>query len=100
MYVDVVVGLVFVALYLQVRSQNAETPANKIFFELVALLAAIALMGATYDIASASYGAQVAGIVNAVYFVLWIAFILELAFLLVAVCMAAGVMYWWWINKK
>lgn len=81
---DAVVCIAFIMLYWQFRSTKSETPANRIFFDLLALITAIALVGLTYDIASAQYSSQIAGVVNAVLFVVWIAFLMEIVFLLVA----------------
>jgi glycopeptide antibiotics resistance protein len=82
-FVDVIVGVCFIMFYFQFRAAKAETPANQLFFDLLSLIMALAVIGLATTIASAAYSAQIAGIVSAVGLVVWIAFLLEIVFLLV-----------------
>ena len=80
MYEDLMLGLAFVAIYLQYRAGKSETEANRIFFNLVSLFCALILVAAMVNVAQA-YGTQIYNIVNAVYYVMIFVIITELALL-------------------
>ncbi len=77
--IGIIVALAFVSIYLQWRSNTAETEASKIFFNLVTLLSLIILMGAA-TIVSQAYSPQVQNVVNVGYWAVVMLFIITIVF--------------------